>query len=152
MSWSPPALSTKRLELTSLAESGAALLRSDKKIDLDACAGLPGNWTISLKRSGQPIGSIGFIRWERERQWAEIGFIMKHTERRKGYMSEACEAVIDFGFRVMRLRTIEGRSMPENQASIHLLKKVGMRREGRVRARLSSKGALVDLDVFRIRK
>jgi len=112
--------------------------------------GLPGNWTIFLKDSGEAIGSIGFIRWERALALAELGFILKHSERRKGYMSEACRAVIDFGFHRMGLKTVEGRSMLKNGASIGLLEKVGMRKTGRVSVRLSQKGACVDLAVYRI--
>ncbi len=151
MSWFPPSLTTKRLELVSQQGLGPHDFPSLQGVDLNTLRGLPSNWTIFLKASEEPIGSIGFIRWERDSQLAEIGFILKHTERRRGYMSEACQAVVDFGFEVMLLETIEGRSMSENQASISLLKKIGMQFEERVQARLSSKGALVDLDVFRIR-
>lgn len=153
MSWIPPSLRTSRLFLTvppdgnrlQFSMEGPTVLEQD-------LPGLPSNWTIYLKDSDESIGSIGFIRWEREDRLGEIGFILMHTHRNQGYMTEACQTVIDFGFECLALKTIEARSRPVNLSSIRVLKKVGMKKEGRVKARLSSKGDLIDLDLYRVHK
>ncbi len=149
MSWKPPSLRTKCLRLTALTSKPSPIIKNSN-LPGHEMPGLPSNWTIFLRGSEEPIGSIGFIRLERACLLGEIGFILKHNYRRRGYMSEACIAVIDFGFRSMGLLTVEARSLPGNHPSIHLLEKVGMRRGKRVQARLTSKGALVDLDVYSI--
>ncbi len=152
MSWSPPILKTNRLVLVSVTGEDISESGLNDALNIEDLEGAPNNWTIVLKASAEAIGSIGFIRWEKDKGLAELGFLLKHTERRKGYMSEACQAVLAFGFEQMFLKTIEARSMPQNQASVALLKKMNMHCEEHVQARLSSKGLLVDLDVFRIYK
>lgn len=147
--WTPPRLSTAHLELYAPNND----LRSAPQIDQAKLPpGLPSNWSLFLKGSEQAIGSIGYIRWDRSLKLAEIGFILAHAHRGRGYMSEACRAVIEFGFLNLQLEVIEGRALPKNQASIALLKRVGMKKEERVQARFFSKGDLVDLDIYRLRK
>jgi len=45
---------------------------------------------------------------------------------RKGYATEAAQACVNYGFTSLKLEEIVGRVMPENLASIAVLKKVGM--------------------------
>ncbi len=149
MSWIPPRLKTNRLELIALG-GGDPVPFSHEIYNEELLPGLPSNWTIFLKGSDEAIGSIGYIRWERDKALGEIGFILKHTERKRGYMTEACHAVIHFGFCFMVLQIVEGRSLPNNQASVRLLEKVGMKKQGCVQTRLSSKCPLLDLDVYHI--
>lgn len=150
MTWTPSPLQTNRLDLVALTGDPPLDLHNQKDSHNDL-PGLPSNWTIFLKGSEEGIGSIGFIRWDRELALAELGFILKHSERRKGYMSEACRVVIDFGSRCMGLKIVEGRSMLGNIASMGLLEKMGMTKTGQVRARLSQKGACVDLKVYQMK-
>jgi ribosomal-protein-alanine N-acetyltransferase len=153
MSWTPPRLKTERLYL---AGPNDVLQPTFEWNGQDAAAqglpGLPSNWKIYFKESGEPIGTIGFIGWHRETRLAEIGFILMNLHTGRGYMTEACRAVVDFGFEGMGLEIVEAKSLPNNTASIRVLEKVGMRREARIQGRLSSKGPLVDLDLFRIKR
>jgi ribosomal-protein-alanine N-acetyltransferase len=153
MSWTPPPLKTERLYLAGPDDAPQPAFVPDGR---DAAAqglpGLPSNWKIYLRENAAPIGTIGFIGWHRERHLAEIGFILMNIHTGRGYMTEACRAVIDFGFEGMGLEWVEAKSLPNNIASIRVLEKVGMKREGRIQGRLSSKGPLVDLDLFRIKK
>lgn len=151
MSWTPPVLKSQRLDLISLSDKPPINIQNHTLEGL-VLFGLPSNWSIFLKDSDEPMGSIGFIRWDRECGLGEIGFILKHSERRRGYMREACAEVFDFGFNVMELEVIEGRVMPNNHASTALLEKIGMKKGERVQARLSQKGVLVDLDIYRMSK
>ncbi len=147
--WTPPRFSTDRLELYAPVDNPRPGLQIDPR---QLPEGLPSNWSLFLKGSEQAIGSIGYIRWDRSLKLAEIGFILAHAHRGLGYMTEACRAVIKFGFLTLQLEVIEGRSLPNNQASITLLKRIGMKKEERVQTRLFSKGDLVDLDIYRLRK
>lgn len=153
MSWTPPVLKTERLFLAGPDDAAQPAFVSDGR---DAAAqrlpGLPSNWKIYLKERNEPIGTIGFVGWDRETRLAEVGFILMNFHTGRGYMTEACRAVIDFGFEGMGLEIVEAKSLPNNLASIRVLEKVGMKREGRIQGRLFSKGLLVDLDLFRVRK
>lgn len=153
MPWTPPLLKTERLYLAGPEDAAQPAFVSDGR---DAAAqrlsGLPSNWKIYLREREEPIGTIGFIGWDREARLGEVGFILMNIHTGRGYMTEACRAVIDFGFEGMALEVVEAKSLPNNLASIRVLEKAGMRREGRVQGRLSSKGPLVDLDLFQIRR
>ncbi len=153
MAWTPPILKTDRLYLSGPDDAAQpAFVEDGRSAAAQRLPGLPSNWKIHLKESKEPIGTIGYIGWDREARRAEVGFILMNIYTGKGYMTEACRAVIDFGFEGMELESVEAKSLPNNVASIRVLEKVGMKREGRVQGRLSSKGPLVDLDLFRIKR
>lgn len=153
MPWTPPLLKTERLYLAGPDDAvQPAFLPDGRDAAAQRLPGLPSNWKVHLKENDEPIGTVGFIGWDREGRSAEIGFILMNIHTRRGYMTEACRAVIEFGFEGMGLESVEAKSLPNNLASIRVLEKVGMKREGRVQGRLSSKGPLVDLDLFRVTK
>lgn len=153
MSWRPPNLKTECLDLTAPINQDQLAFNPEgeaaSEIDFP---GLPSNWAIFLKETDKAIGSIGVMRWERECRLAEIGFILDHRFRNRGFMTEACQAVVAFGFEGMQLKTIEARSFPHNLASIRVFEKIGMKKEKSVSAQISLQGALVDLLVYRIQR
>lgn len=153
MPWTPPSLKTERLFLAGPDDAAQPAFEWNGR---DAAAqglpGLPSNWKIYLKEENQPIGTVGYIRWEREARLAEIGFILMNIYTGRGYMTEACRAVVDFGFEGMGLEVVEAKALPNNLASIRVLQKIGMTLQGRVQGRLSSKGPLIDLDLFTLAK
>jgi len=153
MSWRPPPLTTERLYLAAPDDVAQPLFTTEGGSALEqALPGLPSNWKIFIRKLGEPIGSIGFIRWEGKARLGELGFILMNKYTGRGFMTEACRAVLDFGFHQMGLETIEAVSMPKNAASLRVLEKSGMEKRDRVRARLWSKGPLVDLERFVLRK
>ena len=92
------------------------------------------------------------MRWDRPSRTAEIGFILADAFRNRGLMTEACRAVIAFGFEKMGLETIEARSFPHNAASIRVFEKLGMKQQKQVKAHISLNGEWVDLVCYRIGK
>ncbi len=153
MSWRPTPITTERLYLAAPDDVVQPLFSLEGGSALDqALPGLPSNWKIFIRESGQPIGSIGFIRWEGEEKLGEIGFILMNKYTGQGFMTEACKAVLDFGFHQMELEIIEAKSLPKNVASLRVLEKSGMMKKDCVRARLWSKGPLVDLERFVLTK
>ncbi|MFQ5781325.1 MAG: GNAT family N-acetyltransferase [Nitrospiria bacterium] len=153
MSWGPPPLTTDRLYLACPDDADHPGYALDGRTAAEQeLPGLPSNWKIFLKEGDRPIGTIGFIRWERKARLGEIGFILMHHFTGRGFMTEACTAVLAFGFGGMGLDAIEGKSLPQNAASIRVLEKVGMRKTGCIQGRLWSKGPLINLDRFVIEK
>ncbi|WP_413668718.1 GNAT family N-acetyltransferase [Mucilaginibacter sp. Mucisp86] len=80
-------------------------------------------WCICLKSSDKYIGSIGFWRIEKDNHRAEIGYLLNPAYQGQGIMQEAVTAVIDYGFNLLKLHSIEARVSPDNVASIKLLLK-----------------------------
>lgn len=93
-------------------------------------------WIITLKGDGRPIGSLGFYKWAPSAAYqAEMGYDLAREHWGKGIMTEAMNAVIDFGFEKMDLNRIEVFVMPRNKRSIKLVKNLGFKREGLLRQR-----------------
>jgi ribosomal-protein-alanine N-acetyltransferase len=69
-------------------------------------------WGIALKNNLQLIGTIGFWRIIKEHHRAEIGYLLSDAFQRQGLMQEAITAVINYGFNVLQLHSIEGNVNP----------------------------------------
>ena len=66
-------------------------------------------------------------------------------------MTEAMRAILEYGFEALDLNRIQALVMPENEASIGLLEKLGFRNEGILKdyERWGSKG-FVDLCMYAV--
>ncbi|WP_299327094.1 GNAT family N-acetyltransferase [Parasphingopyxis sp.] len=64
---------------------------------------------------------------------AEIGYNLRRSHWRKGYVGEAVSRVIDHAFAEMGLRRITADVDPDNHGSNALLEKLGFQREGYLR-------------------
>ncbi|QGJ72299.1 Hypothetical protein PBC10988_40170 [Planctomycetales bacterium 10988] len=71
------------------------------------------------------IGLGGFPKWSDAGGQIEIGYRIHANFRRQGYGVEAVEALIAWGFRQPKVRTIIARVDPENLPSKRLLEKLG---------------------------
>jgi len=151
MAWIPPLLHTQRLCLYDRCPSAdQSSFQEGVPFHLQELSGLPDNWTICLKESDAPVGTAGFIRWERGQHIGEIGFILTSPHTGKGYMTEALKAILNFGFTKMGLLRIEAKSLSDNMASLGVLNRIGMQKVRQIQGRLSSKGPLVALEQYAI--
>jgi len=87
-------------------------------------------WIIIHKASGEKIGTIGYHCWDSQEHKAEIGYDLAEEYTGAGYMSEALNAVLDFGRKHMKLLTIEAHIYIDNAKSIRLAIKHGFGHEG----------------------
>jgi len=93
-------------------------------------------WIITLKGDDRPIGTLGFYKWAPSASYqAEMGYDLAKEHWGKGIMTEAMQAVVDFGFKKMELNRIEVYIMPRNKRSIKLVRNLGFKREGLLRQR-----------------
>ena len=90
-------------------------------------------WLILLKNSNKPIGTIGFHRWDRNNNIAEIGYDLSKLYWKQGLMNEAMRTVLKFGFQKMQLNRIQAFVHIENIASYNILKRNGFHTEGIIR-------------------
>lgn len=68
----------------------------------------------------------------------------------EGYATEAVSALMKFGFTTLGLQRVWGSCGPESPTSIHLMEKVGMRFEARLRDHRQAKGVWRDSLVYGI--
>ncbi|MPN03269.1 IS1595 family transposase ISSpgl1 [bioreactor metagenome] len=90
-------------------------------------------WGLYLKDSGKLIGTCGYHDVNREALRGEIGYELSREFWGNGYMKEALEAILNYGFNNMGLNRIQALAEPENEKSIGILKRVGFKEEGILR-------------------
>ncbi len=81
------------------------------------------NWGIVLKEGNTLIGTIGYYRMNLASHRAEVGYLLHTGFQKKGYMQEALQAALKFGFDEMKLHSIEAVTDPDNVASRNLLQR-----------------------------
>jgi ribosomal-protein-alanine N-acetyltransferase len=105
-------------------------------------------WAVVLVNTGKLIGSCGYYWWMVNHDRAEMGYVLARPYWNQGLMTEAGQAVIRFGFRVMGLHRVEARCLLDNSASEKVLLKLGMTFEGIQREALYAAGKYHTLKVF----
>lgn len=98
------------------------------------------DWAIIDRESRRMIGTCGFTKIDPSNNSAEIGYVLNPDFHRRGLGSEAVSRIIEFGFEELSLNRIEARFMQGNEASLALMKKVGMTFEGYMRDLVFVKG------------
>lgn len=82
-------------------------------------------WVIILKETNQLIGTICLANISIETSTAEIGYELLPAFQNKGFMQACISTVLEFGFKQLKLHTIEANTSKENAKSIYLLIKFG---------------------------
>lgn len=87
--------------------------------------------------SRQPmIGNICIWNLEPDNHRGELGYSLLKSYRSQGFMTEAIQAVINFGFNEMNLHAISARVHAQNLPSFKILEKIGFLREAYFRDRI----------------
>lgn len=99
-----------------------------------------GMWVVLEKESGRIIGRAGFgIADYLPEAELDLGYLIDTPYRRQGYGEEACRAVLDYGRDWLELQRISAYVEEENQASVHLLEKLGFQRQREFLYRISGR-------------
>ena len=101
-------------------------------------------FVIELKTDSTFIGLLGFSTDPIKYKRAEVWFKTIVSQWGKGYTTEALSRIINFGFSELQLHRIQAGCAVGNIASIKVLEKVGMTREGRGRQVLPLKSGWSD--------
>lgn len=150
-----PVINTERLVLRQIEQSDVKeifFLRSDKKVleylDMAPAATIEEaaawikkindlerdnhavTWAINCKPELKLKGTICFWNITKEHYRAEIGYALNPDHHGKAIMQEAITAVLDYGFKIMKLHSIEANVNPNNSSSIKLLERNNFIREG----------------------
>lgn len=88
------------------------------------------NWEISLRQSGEKIGSLGF-KGPPDCGAVELGYGIDPAHAGQGYATEAAEAAVDWAFSRRDVRFVTAETAPENAASQRVLEKLGFLPTGR---------------------
>ncbi len=106
------------------------------------------NWAIVEKSSNEFIGYFGYWRLMKDHCRAEIGYALSPEFWGNGYMIEAMEELIDFGFKEFKIHSIEANVNPNNKSSIRLLKKSGFKKEAHFRENYLYNDKFIDSVIY----
>lgn len=101
-------------------------------------------FSIVLRSESRLIGLMGMNLGRPKSLRAEVWYKLHRDYWNRGYASEALERLLQFGFGDLGLHRIEAGCATENRASIRVLEKAGMQREGRCRKILPVRGQWLD--------
>ncbi len=90
-------------------------------------------WGLIHREDGRLLGTCGLFKWNAAWNSCTLGYELAPEAWGRGYMREAVDAALRWGFAEMRLMRIEAQVHPDNAASIALLERLGFRHEGRQR-------------------
>lgn len=105
------------------------------------------------KETGLPIGECGFHTWAASHNRAEVFYNMRdENSKRKGLMTEALKAVLEYGFTELKLHRIEALIAAENEPSLRLLQRYGFSKEGTMREDYNVNGKNEDSECYSLLK
>jgi ribosomal-protein-alanine N-acetyltransferase len=103
---------------------------------------------ITTKETDKLIGTCTIWNLQPQNRRAEVGYALHPDYWGKGLAPEALAALIDFGFNVMKLHSLEAHVAPENTASIRVLEKTGFVKEAHFRENHFHEGKFFDSAVY----
>jgi len=101
-------------------------------------------WGVERKDDGRLLGTCTIFNVHAANRRGELGYALGSAYWRRGYMSEALTALLDYAFGPMQLRRLEADVDPRNAASLGLIGKLGFRQEGLLRERWNVAGEIQD--------
>ena len=106
-----------------------------------------GEWyqfAVALRATGQLIGDCAALPDADDPRQCEIGFTIAGEHQGHGYATEAVRLLLAYLFTARGKHRITARCDPRNAASVALLERLGMRREGHLRESTWAKGEWTD--------
>ncbi len=127
-----------------LDDAAAHLSLINAKIDENA--GI--NWAVTLKGDDRMVGLMGIYQIKPEDYRGEIGYMVLKEFAGRGITTEAVAAIVKYGFKGMKLNSIEAIIDPENTASEAVLRKNGFKKEAHLRENLHYQGKFLDSVIY----
>lgn len=106
------------------------------------------NWGMTLKGNDRLIGTICLFHFTKEHYRGEIGYMLHPDFQGKGLMQETIAAILDYGFKQLKLHSIEANVNPENKASIKILERNNFVREAYFKENYFYEGKFLDSAIY----
>ncbi|MBC7642022.1 MAG: GNAT family N-acetyltransferase [Flavobacterium sp.] len=134
--------------LTNNDEALAHIKMINDKIDADE--GI--NWAICLKNSSKFVGLLVLFKIYQENFRAEIGYMILPKYNNQGIVTESIREVVNYGFDIINLHSIEAIIDPENNASERVLLKNGFIKEAHILENEFAEGKFWDTVIYSLLK
>ncbi len=99
---------------------------------------------VELAETGQWVGQVSLHNFDAQNRRCEIGYALMRDHWGHGYIAEALDAVLDFGFDKLDLHRVEADVDPRNDASRRAVERMGFKEEGLLRERWLVNGEVCD--------
>ncbi len=107
-------------------------------------------FAVVTKTGKELVGAAGLRDINPEHKQAELGFWIGVDWWRQGFATESAQALLQFGFEILKLNRIYARHMLRNPASGRVLKRIGMNLEGVLRDAVCKWGTYEDVALLAI--
>jgi RimJ/RimL family protein N-acetyltransferase len=104
---------------------------------------------VALRSTDQLIGDV-YLGMDKTGRQAELGYTFDKQMQGKGYATEALTKLLDHVFLEIGLHRVHATTDPRNEASVRLLRRLGMRQEGHLKQNLWFYGEWADDLLFAI--
>ncbi len=104
-----------------------------------------GRWAVIEKSTNEFLGWCG-LKYDQNLDETDIGFRFFEEYWNKGFATESAKACLDYGFETLNLKSIVGRAMSENRASIKVLEKIGLNFEREFDFDKKNKGVIYKIE------
>ena len=105
------------------------------------------NWCIALKNTYAIIGAIN-LRVNDYNNSVEFNYAIDNRYINNGYMTEALIAVKEFCMNELKVKRFQGGCCVENLASEKVMKKIGMKHEGTLKANVKLIDGYHDMHMY----
>ena len=109
------------------------------------------DWCIELKKTREPIGSVGAVSVNEEFSAIGLGYCLSENYWDQGIVPEACQSVLGLFFEQLGAVRVSAAHHVSNPKSGRVLQKLGMQFEGTLRKNAKdNRGNFVDVKVYSI--
>ncbi len=105
-------------------------------------------WGITTREENRIIGTISFHIVDVANHRATTGYMLLPSMWKKGIITEGLNAVLQYGFEMMNLHSIEAHIDPANLASKNVLLRCGFMQEASFHENYFYEGKYLNTDVF----
>lgn len=105
-------------------------------------------WGILFKDDKKLMGTITLWNISKDNFRAAFGYELHPEFQRQGIMQEALEIVLDYGFNIMKLHSIEAEVSPKNEPSIKRLERNDFIREAYFKEDIYYNGKFLDTAIY----
>jgi ribosomal-protein-serine acetyltransferase len=105
-------------------------------------------FVIRERTGGRMLGVVGLEACVELHRGCDLGYWLGQAATRRGYMTEAATACLDFGFRIMGFHRIRVAAATDNHASLRVIARLGFHFEGTARHAEWCDGRWLDHAVF----
>ncbi len=107
-------------------------------------------FAVEHNESGRVIGTCSYVSLESDFKIAEIGYSILSDFWGQGYGTEVADALTGFAFDRIGVQRVCARVLPENEASIRVLERIGFKYEGTLKKGFYFNNKVSDVEVYAI--